>query len=115
MTHVWQPVKGETIIRCDCGECSRSVYVNDGVTEIFDDTDGEELTAHLPDEYALCRRVPAQGVSVPYPIRSVLDAALIVYITECRQVDDPDGEALAHQAQQWLDSQRQGQQQEADE
>lgn len=48
-------------------------------------------------------------------IISVLHAALIVYITECRQVDDPDGEALARQAQQWLDSQRQGQQQEADE
>ena len=62
---------------------------------------------HPPVGERLCRRVPApQGVSVPYPIRSVLDAALIVYITECRQVYDPDGETLARQAQQWLDSQR---------
>lgn len=67
---------------------------------------GRRYTKQLREGYALCRRVPApQGVSVPYPIRSVLDAALIVYITECRQVDDPDGETLAHQAQQWLDSQ----------
>lgn len=50
--------------------------------------------------------VAASAPVLPYPIRSVLDAALIVYITECRQVDDPDGETLAHQAQQWLDSQR---------
>ncbi len=42
-------------------------------------------------------------------IISVLHAALIVYITECREVDDADGEMYARQAQQWLDSQRQGQ------
>lgn len=40
-------------------------------------------------------------------IISVLHAALIVYITECREVDDADGEMYARQAQAWLDAQTQ--------
>lgn len=70
---------------------------------------------HPPVGERLCRRVPAPQVSVPAnnmpndAIISVLHAALIVYITECREVDDADGEMYARQAQQWLDSQRQGQ------
>lgn len=64
-------------------------------------------SGHPPVDRRICRRVPAQGAGVPYPIRSVLHAALIVYITECRELDDADGEMYARQAQQWLDSQPQ--------
>ena len=108
MTHVWQPVKGETIIRCDCGECSRSVYVNDGVIEIFDDTDGEELTAHLPDEYALCRRAAsgpaAQGAGVPVEIADILRP--LVNEVHWARYGSEDDEQRAALVRYWLDSQR---------
>ena len=96
---VWQPVEdGEY----PSPTLTKRVIVIGGLLGIVGKSGG--FCIALPDSLRLCRRVPApQGVSVPYPIRSVLDAALIVYITECRQVDDPDGEALARQAQQWLD------------
>lgn len=42
---------------------------------------------------------------IPAEVRSVLQAALIVYRTECREINDPNGEGMARQAQAWLDAQ----------
>ena len=64
---VWRPVEGQTRIQCDCGECDRTIEVDDGYIQIYD-RDGEELTAHLPGGYALCRRVPAAGGSIDVPV-----------------------------------------------
>jgi hypothetical protein len=85
-------------VPAQAGELER---LRDEVARLRDALMQSEMDHLIRDTYG----VPAQGAGVPYPIRSVLHAALILYITECRQVDDPDGEALARQAQQWLDAQ----------
>jgi|SRR5690606_41081752 len=50
----WQPVE-QAEIACDCGECDRVIVVEEDCLQI-DGPDGM-LTAHLPDDVRLCRRV----------------------------------------------------------
>lgn len=111
---VWQPV-GNTDIDCNCERysCGKALYIRDNLIGIQDlEGQGNVIEMELEDGITVCERVPAPQASVPAnnmpndAIISVLHAALIVYITECREVDDADGEMYARQAQQWLDSQR---------
>lgn len=107
----WQPVGNPTDIRCDCGECDRSIGVDDGEVTIYDDADGEEMTAHLPDDYALCRRVPAPAAGVPVEYLDVVHAALVDYEYALRAYYDDNEAAIemagkAAAALAWLDSQR---------
>ncbi len=123
--YVWQPV-GNTDIDCNCERysCGKVLYIRDNLIGIQDlEGQGNVIEMELEDGITVCERVPApqaQGVSVPVnnmpndAIISVLHAALILYITECRELDDPDGETMARKAQQWLDSQRPSQGQEVE-
>lgn len=53
----WEQIGNMPDTPCGCGdpECTRTIGMNDEVLYIEDE--GEYLTAHLPDGYALCRLV----------------------------------------------------------
>lgn len=98
--YVWQSVEGQTRIACDCGECDRTIEVDDGYIQIYSD-DGEELTAHLPDDYALCRRVPASAGVPVGAIRTLREYGIPLGMTYAKW------HKACQEVQRWLDVQPQ--------